>query len=439
MELFYLKMPFFIKNIMVSLFGLKLKFNRNKIKEIESINNTSELNEYHKKKIKDLFINAVDSPFYSGAFESYNIDIDSNDILGELKKLPILDKNMVLSNKNEIEIKKKDSFTLKTSGTTGSGLVFKSTRYAESTMWSYFARFRRRIGINERDMWCGYFCGKTIKLSQDVKSPHWVFNYFGKQILFSNYHLNCNSIKSYVDCLNKYQPDWIHGYPSFLYLLSSLAVEYNLKLMYKPKFITFGSESVQSKHKKVIQSFFDAPSFDLYCQTEGVAMFSECEFGKMHVDEEFSYVEFIETNQENKFEVVGTSLFNHAFPFIRYRTGDIIELDFCKCECGLNSRVIKNIDGRKEDYIELKNGSKVGRLDHIFKSMENIVEAQIKQFKNKEVEFNIVKGSNYTENDEKMLHKEIASRLSDNIDYRIIYSDNISRTKSGKLRFVIKE
>lgn len=439
MEHFFLKMPFYIKNIIVSIIGFKLRYNRSKVREIKTIRDKADVEKYQKMNLTNVFMNANNSKYYAEVFKNNNVNINGDDIFKELTKLPILDKHTVLSNKDKIEIKRECSFTLKTSGTTGTGLIFKSTRYAESIMWGYFERFRRRIGINEKEMWCGYFCGKTIKSNGDIKPPYWVFNYFGKQILFSNYHLSRDSVKSYIDCLNKHQPEWIHGYPSFLYLLSSLAFEAGLELKYRPKAITFGSESVQSQHKKIIEKFFGTHSFDLYCQTEGVAMFSECELGKMHVDEEFSYVEFLETNHKNKFEVVGTSFFNHAFPFIRYRTGDIVELDDLECKCGLSSRVIKNIDGRKEEYIELKNGSKVGRLDHIFKSMENVVEAQIKQLKNKDIEFNVVKGVGYTERDEKKLNKEITSRLSDNVDYRIIYSEKIQRTESGKLRFVIKE
>ena len=43
-------------------------------------------------------------------------------------------------------------------------------------------------------------------------------------------------------------------------------------------------------------------------------------------------------------------------------------------------RVFK-IDGRSEDYLLLNDGSKVGRLDQIFKDLVDIVEAQFIQKK----------------------------------------------------------
>ena len=439
MEKLFIALPFWIKNILVSIIGLRLKLRRSSVRNISSINDEKKLDEYHNASLYEALMNANDSPFYNDLFRSYGVDLHSQNIVEELQKLPLLSKDDVKSNSQEIALRRQGRISLKTSGTTGSGLSFYSTRYAESVMWRYFQRFRKRIGIDENKVWCGYFCGRTIKATSELDPPYWVRSHSTKQILFSNYHLNSNTIEHYLTCLNQYQPSWIHGYPSFLYLVAKLALDKGIKLEYKPKALTFGSESVQSHQKKLIELFFNTISFDLYCQTEGVAMFSQCSQGKMHVDEEFSYVEFLPVGEEGKYEVVGTSLFNFAFPFLRYKTGDIVEIDPEGCICGLQSRVVKNIDGRKEDYIELKNGTKLGRLDHIFKSLDHVHEAQIIQKKNNSIVFSIVKGLNYSDRDEAILTQEIEMRFHDQIDYSIHYCDKIPRTSSGKIRFVVKE
>lgn len=57
--------------------------------------------------------------------------------------------------------------------------------------------------------------------------------------------------------------------------------------------------------------------------------------------------------------------------------------------------------GRLEDYFILKNGAKIGRLDHIFKDLIMVREAQIYQEYSGKIEMRIVKREEYSDKDEK--------------------------------------
>ena len=48
-----------------------------------------------------------------------------------------------------------------------------------------------------------------------------------------------------------------------------------------------------------------------------------------------------------------------------------------------------------------------------------------------------MKGQRYGPEDEQLLNDEIQKRVGDFLDYSINYVDEIGKTKSGKLRFVI--
>ncbi|MEM5551709.1 hypothetical protein WNY63_13315 [Pseudoalteromonas neustonica] len=426
MEKYYQLLPIWLQNILVSLYGLTLKLSRKfkdscKVEEIEFQNMT----EYHEKKLEYALRKGAPRNERESIFEHY-------------KNLPYTDKIIVRENLSSFQRNANNIIQRHTSGTTGAGLKFTTTKYAESIMWFFFERYRARFSLGKRD-WCGYFCGRTVVPSKSSTPPFWRFNYFGKQVLYSNYHLSSGTVQFYIDSLNRYQPSWIHGYPSFLNLLVSLATEKKLALNYTPKHVTFGSESLSREVKSCVEVFFGCTSSELYCQTEGVAMISSCESGSLHVDEEFSYVEFKETEQQGVYEIVGTSFFNDSFQFVKYRTGDFVTLADTKCTCGRESRVVETIDGRKEDYIILENGSKVGRLDHIFKDMTNVTEAQIYQNNTGFIEFRIVKNTKYSLIDENKLKAEIISRLGKSLNFDIVYLKQIKRTKNGKLRFVIHE
>jgi phenylacetate-CoA ligase len=143
---------------------------------------------------------------------------------------------------------------------------------------------------------------------------------------------------------------------------------------------------------------------------------------------------------KNLFRIIGTNWANPAFPLIRYDSGDIATLSNLKCPCGRSGRIVASVDGRKEDYLILPNGVKIGRLDHIFKDLVHIREAQIVQTEKGSAVFKVVKGTDYdSSGSEKKLLNEARKRLGNDIKLGVEYVDTIPRTRSGKLRFVVSE
>jgi phenylacetate-CoA ligase len=327
-----------------------------------------------------------------------------------------------------------------TSGTTGSSLVFPVTLGAEKEQWALWWRYRKCHEIT-RDTWCGYFGGRSIVPLSQKKPPYWRLNKPGRQLMFSAYHLSENTARHYIMALVENQISWLHGYPSILATLAGYVVDHEIMPLPDLKIITTGAESLLPNQKKVINKAFNAKLVQHYGQAEGVANISECEHGSMHVDEDFSFVEFIPMEGQNeRFRIVGTNWTNPVFPLIRYDTGDIATLSDTNCPCGRPWRIVTSIDGRKEDYLFLPNGVKVGRLDHIFKDLVNIREAQIVQREKGSAVFRIVKGSKYdSTGEESKFLKEARQRLGDDIKLSIEYVDKIPRTCSGKLRFVVSE
>ena len=95
------------------------------------------------------------------------------------------------------------------------------------------------------------------------------------------------------------------------------------------------------------------------------------------------------------------------------------------------------IDGRQEDLVITHSGARLGRLDHIFKDMTRVREAQIVQSRQGHMVLKIVKGTGYTSEDECRLKKETLERVGNEVDFQIEYVRSLPRSKSGKLRFVV--
>lgn len=258
-------------------------------------------------------------------------------------------------------------------------------------------------------------------------------NRAGQQILFSIYHMNDKNMYSYVDALNRFQPKWIQGYPSAVSLLASFITRTGYGLKYKVEVITLSSENVTEHQREQIKKAFSIYPNQTYGQTEAVAYFSDCIPGDIYVIEDYSGVEFVQMD-DGETHIVGTGFWNKAMPLIRYDTHDI-----ANCEETAYGRKVVSIDGRQEDYISTPEGSKIGRLDHIFKNAGHVIEAQIIQKSNYEVRILIVKSSVYNKEDEREIRQLIDERFGNKLQYTIEYTRRIQRTSNGKLRFVISD
>lgn len=446
-EKIYTNLPLSLQNLACTIEGkkiLKRRYSKEFFKllnELRYRDRSENIEQFQIQKLKEqLNLAYQNSSYYKELFDSLNFKVEKFESLEQLKTLPIHTKESVKENLNSMinpNVDKSEIISAHTSGTTGGGLIFPQTKYCERLQWATWWRYRLNHKI-ELDTFAGYFGGRAIVPIKSKKPPFWRVVEPMKQVMFSMYHLNRYSFKFYIEELNRLQLKWIHGYPSTLSFLASLMVEEGVSLNYKLEHITTGAESLLEHQKGIIYRAFGVKPIQHYGLSEPVANISECKEGNLHIDEDFSYVELLPIG-EDRFRVIGTSLFNDSLLFLRYDTNDIVTVDkSCQCSCGLNGRVISSIDGRVEDFLTLKDGTKLGRLDHIFKDMVNIKEAQIRQSKSGEIKFLISKSKNYSEKDKKALISEIESRI-DSKDYKIEYVDSILKSKRGKLRLVVSE
>lgn len=440
----YNKLPVFMQNAACSVEGYRINTKRYNKFFFDTLQQYSErskwsysqLCEYRDRKTKEMLKHCYKTvPYYKRLFSECGFNYETYNYIDQLSQLPILDKQTVIDNYDQFisEAISRDKMVMThTSGTTGSGFKFLTTNEALCEQWAVWWRYRNNLGINF-NTWCYMFGGRSIVPIEQKKSPYSRFNIPAKQEYFSAYHINDETMKWYVDEIVRRRYIWIHGYPSVINLLADYIIENEDKISTKIKHITTGAENLMPMQKQKIEKAFGVEPRTHYGMSEGVANFSENKNGIMYVDEDYAVTEFVPLSEGNNFEIVGTSLSNYAMPLIRYRTKDIA--NFKEEEKG---RQVLSLDGRQEDYIVLPSGSKLGRLDHIFKDMINVREAQIYQKEKTSIEVRVVKNERYSVKDEENLLKEIKSRMNE-IEVRIVYVDSIKKTASGKLRFVISE
>ena len=190
----------------------------------------------------------------------------------------------------------------------------------------------------------------------------------------------------------------------------------------------------------MIEKAFGKTPVENYGMAEGVANISQHEDGVLKVDEDYSATEFIPTEDSNIFKIIGTNFSNLATPLIRYNTNDLASLSKGTSHTdNKKGRFVESIDGRDEDYIMLNDGSKIGRLDHIFKDHINIKMAQLQQSLPGEIVVYIVPSRRYTSKDEDRLLTDFNKYLGDRVTITIIRKKTIERSGSGKIQFIVSK
>ncbi len=327
----------------------------------------------------------------------------------------------------------------KTSGTTGSALPLYYTAEALAEEYASFWRNRQWQGVRVEDPHFS-FGGQLLVPFRQTRPPFWRRNAWGRQILFSLYHMTQENLPAYIDAMHSMPAVYVQGYPSSLHLLGRAMLEAGRPLPPdKIRAVFPSSESLLAFHREVIEEAFGAPVFDRYGTSEFVVSMTSCTERSLHVDMEFGIVE-VEVEEETADYVRGpllvTGLGNDATPFIRYRVGDVGTRSKHPCACGRPGDVFLAVDGRVEDYVVTPDGRWVGRLDHIFKDQLDIGEAQILQDDATAIEVRFVPRDCFDERSERALVKEIRSRLGDEIRVDLRRVDEIPREANGKFRAV---
>ncbi len=450
-EAIYARLPRFAQHLACSVEGLRIQRSRygprflKLLKEAESRDawSQSQIEDYRDQSLRQYVRHCAETvPFFRNKLQQLGIAPADIRSIGDLRNLPILGKADLVGQMSNFQSEAVDlskCIVSHTSGTTGSGLRFFVTREANWMQWAVTWRYRRWHGI-DLDTKCAFFGGRSIVPIWQKRPPYWRYDFARHQILFSGYHISPKTLSLYIDELRRQQPPWICGYPSILTLVASYIADNKTDLGYRPRWVTTLSENLLAQQRAIITAAFGVTPRQHYGMTEGAVNMGECELGRLHVDEDFSAVEFIEDEFSLGARVVGSAFHNLATAFLRYEVGDRITLSKEKsCPCGRPGRLVEAIDGRHEDYVILRDGSMVGRMDHVFKDLVDIREAQIHQKIPGEITVRIVRGSSYGSSEEQRLLQELQKRLGPETKTEIEYCDALLRGKGGKLRFVVSD
>ncbi|MBS7619933.1 phenylacetate--CoA ligase family protein [Candidatus Bathyarchaeota archaeon] len=263
-----------------------------------------------------------------------------------------------------------------------------------------------------------------------------------------------DSIEDQIAKIESLRPDILDGYSTSLTILAKELEKRGIKTI-NPRFLISGAELLDNHMREIIERVFEASVYDQYSIVEVERISSQCPIKKgYHIDADSLIIQFVDNNGEEVSigeggEIVCTSLFSYAMPFIRYAIGDIGVPTDETCECGITLPLMKIIEGRKDSLIPLPDGRILSpRMFSItvnsFSEIEKVDQFQVIQKKLDLFEFRIKKKNE--NDDEKILESKLRAHLlkmlnllSDMVEIKIIFVDDIPLEKTGKMRSIISQ
>ena len=446
----YTLAPNIIQNLMISMFNLLAYKDRygkyyNQFYKVYSKNKSlslKELKDLQKFKFEKFISFAMkNSSFYKILYQN----IEEPFKIENLQTLPILTKEMLRKNCEEIfTLPKNKSVLSKTGGTTGVALEVRFTKKDVEERFSMLDHFRNNYGykLGEKTAW---FSGKTLLNDKDIrKNRFWKSDYLFDVHYYSTFHISDRTAKYYLENLIKFNPKYIIGFPSSLVELARLGIKLNIDFPKGIRAIFGTAETITEQLKIEVEDYFKTRILNQYASSEGAPFIVECPLGKLHLELQSGVFEVLDSNnqQTKKGRLIVTSFTTHGTPLIRYDIGDEIELAENSCTCGNNNPRVKEILGRSSDYLLSLDYGKIylGNISNTLKNVPGIIKMQVIQEEVNSIHIKICADpKEYTQNAEKIFLQNWRERIGNQQMINITVVDEIPNEKSGKFKMVINK
>ena len=327
-----------------------------------------ELYDLQGKKLQLLIKHCYNNvPYYRRVFDELGITPDDIRSRDDLAKLPILTKQLIKDNFNDLissDIGSRKAIEGSTGGSTGIPMRFKE----DVNSWNNLR------ALNVRGWsWAGFHLGEKMftlagnsLVKKNTGGRKWIEKGLYDRVIMRNEKYDCTDItpqalQGYYHSLMKCRPAAIRGYASSLYFFSRYIEQNHLPVCPIKAIFTTG-EKLHPKYRYKIQQVFHAPVFDGYGASDGGVSAHECYMHEgLHIGEEQCIVEIV--NNEGKpvpdseiGHVISTDLNNFVFPFIRYKVGDLAYIKSTLCSCGRKHRLLGEVIGREGRAVYNKQG-----------------------------------------------------------------------------------
>lgn len=244
----------------------------------------------------------------------------------------------------------------RTSGSSGEPFELRqhrsSTDRSYCALWRALARHGLRPGDRRAYVWGRSFrfaAGRLaiLKIEARLRVRNWLNN----TLVLNAYDLSPRHIEVGIERLQAFAPVYLHGYVSALYTIARAMLDRGASRgSWAPRLVVTESEALYDFQRRAMEQAFGCRVVEHYGSVEFGNIAQQDPSGRLRINDDL-YV--VETGPSG--EALVTNLFSHAYPFIRYRQGDVLTLAE-ETAPGLPYTVLSRVEGRIVDRIALPGG-----------------------------------------------------------------------------------
>lgn len=339
-----------------------------------------ELEKYQLNELNNLIKYVKEnSPFYKELYKN----LDEIKSLEELYKIPIINKEDIISNGNKMVCVNQSEISrivsLDTSGTMGKYKRIYFTEEDQNLTVDFFTKGLSFL-VEKNDVMMIMLpferensVGDLIKQSLEIMHVKPVMNG------------SLSSFKKTTDIIISNHVNSIVGMPVEILALGRYIKKENLPI--KIKSILLSADMVNSTFIEEIKNVYNCEVFNHFGMTEtGLGGAVDCDYHKgMHIRENDLLMEIVNPVTKEKIqdgesgEILITTLTRKAMPLIRYATGDISSFIEERCSCNSILKRLDKIRYRMDDRAHIGKNLyiNINSIDNILFNLDNLINYKI--------------------------------------------------------------
>lgn len=379
-------------------------------------------------------------PFYRDRYQQYGLEPGDIKDVRDIVKLPVIDKEEVRSHLQEMISDKYNPsqlMYLTTSGSTGNPLGFYQPKAMVMIEWAYVMHIWKRAG-------CMSSSSRLIlrgkKLHDNTNGQPYFYDPLRRELSCDVFQLTEKNLEIYCQAIEKFQPEFIHGYMSAIMILAKYVETRGLKHHFHG--ILAVSETVYPDQRVYVEKVFETRVFSFYGHSERLVIAGECEKSSCyHVEPLYGYCELLNTQlkTDEVGEIVATGFLNETMPLIRYRTGDTASWNHEICSCGRQSLRLNCVQGRwEQDFIVNKDGALISMaaLNIHSNALDRVIRYKLVQYEPGIVEMLILPRQDYHAEESEAIKKVLERNTQGTVRFDLRVVDDLPVMKNGKYKMV---
>lgn len=327
-----------------------------------------------------------------------------------------------------------------TSGSSGHPFFFAKDKFCHGLTWASIAYWYGKAGLRLSSSQ-GRLYG--VPKSFFDRTFEQVKDHVMARVRLPVYDLSDNAFSKFLKSIQARKIEYLYGYTSAIFLFAEFLRRREVvcvEVVKSLKSVIVTSETCSIHDKLIIEKQMGVPVFIEYGASElGLLAFGNSPDFLECIDELFFFEQL--EGPDGLQEIVCTSLFNTAFPLIRYRLGDLVSLS------KRNGRsVITSLQGRTNDVIRFPSGKIAAGFSFYYVSRSLLErygvlmnEFRVRQTRLDHFVFDVVAKRHLSKAEEEIIGKTVCHYLGEEFSLEFQYMSEIPSTPSMKLRHFISE